>query len=219
MFAKTRQRSRDAIGWLTYKLVRALLWLAMRVKRVNLTVSGMEQLPSQGPYVLVIAPHTSFFDGPVTFAVVRRRLVGVGMAEILDWTGWQRVFGWLFRLMGHIPVQRDNKESRDQTLADGIATLWRGIPVMIAAEGGIDRPFWRDGYARMAWAAQAPVVLLKLYGMRKFMDEGPDGEWIFDFSAPMHVAVVGVLNPKDYMSALELHVEAQRIHEEFTLSD
>lgn len=211
MLGKIRLLGHDTIGWLTFKLVRTLLILLMRVKRVKLTATGKKLLPRQGPYILAIAPHTSFFDGPVMFAIVRRRFVGVGMAEMLDWQKWH-VFSLLFRMMGHIPVQRDNKQSRDHTLTASIATLRRGVPVFIATEGGIDRDSWRDGYARMAWETKAPIVLVKLFGIRNFMDEGPDEEWIFDFKAPIHVAIGAVLDPHDFHSADELHAAAMVAH-------
>lgn len=211
MFATTKQRARDAGGWLTYKLIRLLLQLAIKVKRVKFTYSGTELLPRKGPYVLAIAPHTSFFDGPAMFPVVKRRWIGVGMAELLDVREWH-VFSLLFRMMGHIPVQRDNKSSRVATLQAGIETLRRGMPVFIATEGGIDRPFWRDGYARMAWETKSPIVLVKLFGVREFMSEGPDEEWIFDWSAKVHVTVGAILDPRDYASVSDLHDVARAVH-------
>lgn len=218
MFAKLQQRRRDAIGWLIYKLARVALLLVKKVKRIKLTVIGNELLPKKGPYVIAIVPHTSFVDGPLMFMVLRRRFIGVGMADLLSFREWH-VFALAFRLMYHIPVQRDDPQSRENTLASGIATLQRGIPLFISPQGGIDRPIWRPGYAKMSFATGAPVVLVKLVGARAFMDEGPDGEWIFDWNQPMTVAVVAVLNPQNYSSVEMLDAEAQRIYDAYVLPE
>lgn len=222
MLASLRLACRDTVGWLVYKIVRFLLLAIVKVKRVNFTVVGAERLPKRGAYVLALVPHTSFVDGPMIIMAVRRRFIGVGMAELLDWKEWH-VFSLLFRLMGHIPVQRDNPRSRKDAFVSGIATLQRGVPVFISPPGRIrspeERDVWRNGYARMAMEAGVPMALVRVFGAKAFMDEGPEGEWIFDWEKPISVVVGAVLDPKDFASADELDAEAQRIYDTITPSD
>ncbi|USN96910.1 MAG: 1-acyl-sn-glycerol-3-phosphate acyltransferase [Candidatus Nomurabacteria bacterium] len=216
MFAKLRLTCRDAVGWLVYKIVRFLLLAIVKVKRVNLQVVGTERLPKRGAYVLALVPHTSFVDGPLIIMAVRRRFIGMGMAELLDWKEWH-VISLLFRLMGHIPVQRDNPKSRKEAFEAGIATIRRGVPVFISPPGRIrnpeERDVWRNGYARMSIETGTPMALVRVFGAKAFMDEGPEGEWIFDWSQPMAVIIGAVLDPNDFTSADELDAEAQRIYE------
>ena len=220
MFATLRLVCRDAVGWLVYKIVRFLLLAIVKVKRVNLQVVGTERLPEHGPYVLALVPHTSFVDGPLVIMAVRRRFIGVGMAELLDWREWH-IISLLFRLMGHISVQRDDPRSRKEAFATGIETLRRGVPVFISPPGRIrspeERDIWRSGYARMAMEAGVPMALAKVFGAKEFMDEGPDGEWVFDWSKPISIVIGAVLDPNDFVSADELDAEAQRIYDTINL--
>lgn len=216
MFARLRLGCRDAVGKLVYKFVRFLLLSAAKVKHVDLKVVGTELLPRKGPYVLAIVPHTSFVDGPLLIMAVHRRFIGIGMAELLDWKEWH-VISLLFRLMGHIPVQRDNPKSRKEAFEAGIATLRRGVPVFISPPGRIrspeERDVWRNGYARMSMDAGVPMVLARVFGAKAFMDEGPGGEWIFDWNQPISVVVGAVLDPKDFGSADELDAQAQAAYD------
>lgn len=216
MLAKLRLGCRDGVGWLVYKIVRFLLLAIVKVKRVDLTIVGTERLPKKGAYVLALVPHTSFVDGPLIIMAVRRRFIGVGMAELLSWKEWHFI-SLLFRLMGHIPVQRDDPQSRKVAFEAGIMNLQRGVPVFISPPGRIrspeERDVWRSGYARLAKEAGVPMALARVFGAKGFMDEGPEGEWVFDWQKPISVVIGAVLDPNDFASADELDAEAQRIYD------
>jgi 1-acyl-sn-glycerol-3-phosphate acyltransferase len=123
---------------------------------------GMENLPSTGPYILVIN-HLSYFDLPFAFGVL-------GGERVTGWAAekYQRhpFFGPLLKLAGGIFIERGQV---DRNAIDR-AVLWleRGNIFGMAPEGtrSNTRALARGktGAAYLAHAAQVPLVPVGIFG-------------------------------------------------------
>jgi 1-acyl-sn-glycerol-3-phosphate acyltransferase len=142
-------------------LVRALYRLEVR---------GAEYVPAAGPLV-VVANHESVLDPFVLGTAIPRPLRFVGKSEL-----WRipLVAPWLGAL-GAISVARG--ESDTAAVAEAVAALERGEVVALFPEGGVRRPgSWLRGAARMALAAGAPVLPVRLVDVRRAV-----GRWELGF--------------------------------------
>jgi len=90
------------------------------------------------------------------------------------------VFGWLFKLSGDIPVQRDDRDSGTAALATAERYLKNGMPVMFFPEGTRSktdelRPF-KLGAFKAAIRAGVPILPIAVHGTRDGMPVG--SPWI-----------------------------------------
>ncbi|SDP08116.1 1-acyl-sn-glycerol-3-phosphate acyltransferase [Nakamurella panacisegetis] len=93
----------------------------------RLTVAGIDRVPATGPVVLV-ANHSNFWDGPVLFGALPRRVSFLVKAEAV--TG---PLGWLLRNVGQYAINRAAPERG--TLLDALAQLKAGGVIGIFPEG------------------------------------------------------------------------------------
>jgi 1-acyl-sn-glycerol-3-phosphate acyltransferase len=130
------------------------------VSRVVLRLRGWTTsvlLPEGGRAVVVLAPHTSYWDFPILMMLAfAHRVSARWMATDAL---FRRPYGWLFRWLGGIPVDR----SRSLGLtASAVATFdeWDRLLLCIAPEGTrypVER--WRTGFYRIAVGAGVPILL------------------------------------------------------------
>lgn len=129
-------------------------------------------LPSEGS--ILAANHDSLADPAVLIAALHR----AGLHPVIMATAglWRvPVLGRLLTREGHIPVHRGTARAAE-ALEEAAAALAQGRHILIYGEGGLPRrkdaaaapplPF-RTGLARLASAAQAPVVPLGQAGARR----------------------------------------------------
>jgi 1-acyl-sn-glycerol-3-phosphate acyltransferase len=138
-------------------LIGALLrWISRFVLRLRGWTTEV-RLPKGGRMVAVFAPHTSYWDLPVMMMVAAANRVSP------HWMGtdalFRRPYGWLFRWLGGIPVDRSQ---RSGITAAGIAAFAerRRLVLGIAPEGTrypVER--WRTGFYHMAVGAGVPILL------------------------------------------------------------
>jgi len=146
-------------------LMRFLAWLlvhtAYRVEK-----SGLENIPEQGPAVIV-CNHVSFVDAVVIMAACRRPIRFVmdhGIFKI-------PVLSFIFRTGGAIPIasRKENPEMMERAFAEVAQALRAGDLVGIFPEGRITdtgelNPF-RPGIRRIVDETPVPVVPMALRGM------------------------------------------------------
>jgi 1-acyl-sn-glycerol-3-phosphate acyltransferase len=127
--------------------------------------------PSYTKWVMVAAPHTSYWDLFYMLAVA------VVFDVRLRWMGKHTVFwfplGTLFRALGGIPVDRRASGRMVQQMADLFAKSDE-LVLVIAPEGARGhKEYWRSGFYHIACAAKVPIVLSLLDFGGKQVGLGP----------------------------------------------
>jgi 1-acyl-sn-glycerol-3-phosphate acyltransferase len=156
-----------------YGTVIQLARLTWRVQGLKFTVTGVENLPKTGGAVIAIN-HTSYFD--FTFAGLPAYRQGLGrkvrfMAkkEVFD----HKITGPIMRSLRHIEVDR---ESGAASFEHAVQALRAGELVGVYPEATISRSFeikeFKSGAARMAIAAQVPIVPHIVWGAQRIWTKG-----------------------------------------------
>ncbi len=101
--------------------------IALSLLMYRQRVTGMGRVPASGPLV-VVANHSNFFDGPVLFGALPRRVSFLIKAEAV--TG---PMGWLLRNVGQYAIHRDVPDRKP--LLEALAQLKAGGAIGIFPEG------------------------------------------------------------------------------------
>ena len=130
------------------------------VGRLRVTVHGLGFVPGAGPAILA-GNHVSYLDNYVIMTAAPRPLHFLGKAELA-----RGPMGWFNTSLGMVPIDRG---SRDAAALDTlIALLRQGELVALFPEGTRsptgDLHRFRSGMARIAAAAEAPVVPVGVVG-------------------------------------------------------
>jgi 1-acyl-sn-glycerol-3-phosphate acyltransferase len=141
------------------------------------------RLPPQPKYVMVGAPHTSNWDFPLTLIVLTAlglRFSWVGKHTLFRWP-----FGFLFRSLGGIPVNRTLRLTFIQQMVAFFQTQDRMV-LAIAPEGTRKKTsYWKTGFYVIAVEAQIPIALGYIDYSRKKLGIGktiiPTGDIHADF--------------------------------------
>ena len=144
----------------------------MKAQGIRLTVFGAENIPADGPALLALN-HTGYYDfifGGIAAHLRGRRLVRfMSKKEIFD----TPVAGPLMRAMKHLQVDRSAGAS---SLEEAVARLREGQLVGIFPEATISRSFelkeFKNGAARIAAAADAPLVPMVIWGSQRIWTKG-----------------------------------------------
>lgn len=142
-----------------------------KVQGLDLTVRGERHFPARGGAVVVIN-HTGYFDfvyGGIPARVHKRFIRYMAKAEVFD----HRIAGPIMRELKHIPVDRTaGKASFDEA----VRRLRAGELVGVFPEATISRSFeikeFKSGAARMALAADVPIITVTLWGSQRVWTKG-----------------------------------------------
>ena len=156
---------------LVYPPVLCLAFGVFRALGIKFTVDGAEHVPTTGGAVLA-SNHVSYLD--FTFcglpAYPNKRLVRF-MAK--DATFRHPISGPLMRGMHHIPVDR---AAGAAAFDAAVAALKAGEIVCVFPEATISRSFtlkeFKTGAARMAAAADVPLIPMALWGGQRIFTKG-----------------------------------------------
>jgi len=135
----------------------------------RLEVRGLEHVPASGPLV-VASNHESVLDPFVLGAALPRPIRFVGKSEL-----WSiPPAACLLDAGGAIPVRRGGSDVA--AVGAAVAALDAGDVVGIFPGGGVHREgTWLRGAARMALAAGAPMLPVRLLETRRAMGRGVFG--------------------------------------------
>jgi 1-acyl-sn-glycerol-3-phosphate acyltransferase len=156
-----------------YGTVIKLARCVWRLQGLTFTVAGVENLPVTGGAVIAIN-HTSYFDftfaGLPAFKQGRGRKVRfMAKREVFD----SRLTGPIMRSLRHIPVDRDSGAA---SFAEACQRLKEGEFVGVYPEATISRSFeikeFKSGAARMAIAADVPIVPHIVWGAQRIWTKG-----------------------------------------------
>lgn len=113
--------------------------------------------PESGKYVMIIAPHTSNWDFPI--GMLAAKILKLDVHYLGKHTLFEGPFGWLFRMLGGIPVYRDEVRNVSQQMADRFNESER-LVLCIAPEGTRSRTeYWKMGFWHIASAARVPIAM------------------------------------------------------------
>ncbi len=144
-------------------LIRPLVQVLFRIH-----VEGLENIPEQGPFILV-SNHLSYFDSPLLFAVLPRVMTALAAEK------YERhpVFGPMLRVAGAIFIRRG--EADRAAIQQVIASLEDGHPLAVAIEGTRSRTgglgAGKLGAAYFATRANVPLVLGAIHGSEQTRHE------------------------------------------------
>ncbi len=199
-----------------YGTVIQLARLVWRVQGLKFTITGVENLPRTGGAVVAIN-HTSYFD--FTFAGLPaykqhlgRKVRFMAKKEVFD----SKLTGPIMRSLRHIEVDRHNGAS---SFEDACRALKEGELVGVYPEATISRSFeikeFKSGAARMAVAADVPIVPHIVWGAQRIWTKGyPKNMW--RPKVPITVAVgepIAPTLPPTELTAL-LHSRMQHLLEQ-----
>ncbi len=139
--------------------------------------------PQTRKAVMIAAPHTSNWDFPLL--MFSAWALGLRIRWLGKHTLFEGAFGWFFRALGGIAVDR----SAPGGLVEQLADLFRreeALLLLIPAEGTRSRrDHWKSGFYRVAEAAGVPVVCSFLDFPRKTSGFGGSFEPSGDLRADM----------------------------------
>lgn len=146
--------------------MRALCRLLLRMMGWTLE----RELPPTQKYVLIGAPHTSNWD--FVYGILALYALDIPFRYLGKHTLFKGPFGWFFKLVGGIPVDRTRKSS----LVSQLVTRFEQsdtLVLVLAPEGTRSyRTFWKPGFYHIARSAQVPIALGYLDFARRQMGVG-----------------------------------------------
>jgi len=124
-------------------------------------------VPDENKVVAVVGPHTSNWDFPI--------FISMALAKDIRFRyfGKDKLFegraGWLFRVLGGIPVSRGTQQASDLVNSAVAAFDARQKMILgIAPEGTRSGDgSWKTGFYRIAVAANVPIMLIYLDAPKK----------------------------------------------------
>jgi 1-acyl-sn-glycerol-3-phosphate acyltransferase len=118
------------------------------------------QVPDNPKFVLIAAPHTSWWDLPMFLACA------FAMGVRVHWTGKHTIFrppfGPLFRALGGVSIDRRASHNVVDQMVREFAARERFV-LAIQPEGTRQkRPYWKSGFYFIAKAAGVPIAMTYL---------------------------------------------------------
>jgi 1-acyl-sn-glycerol-3-phosphate acyltransferase len=155
---------------LIYRAIRrSVVWvLAKLVFRVS--ISGVENIPATGGYILAPGGHRSILDTPLVALAGWRVLRYMGAETYFNIPG----LGFFLRSMGGFPVERSMTDRLAMRLAEEV--LRNGEPLAVfpegtRQEGPIIQPL-KEGAAFLACRAEVPIIPVGMGGTERAMPKG-----------------------------------------------
>jgi 1-acyl-sn-glycerol-3-phosphate acyltransferase len=122
-------------------------------------VEGVENVPQQGPAILMIN-HINFTDPFVVLTVLPRNIVPMAKVEVYSYP----IVGIFPRIYGVIPVQREEIDRR--AVQGALDVLRAGEIILVAPEAhrGPELRQGKEGVAYLATRANVPIVPVAIDG-------------------------------------------------------
>ncbi len=169
-----------------YRFAAWVAFTIMRLQRWRFDVHGFEHVPRRGG-AIIAANHSSYWDffttGKAPYERVGRPVRILAKESLFR----AAVFGRIMRRAGHIPVHRG---AGAEALTSAVAALEHGELVLVLPEQTIARSFellpFKTGAARMAIAANVPIVPAISWGSHRFHSAGHPMRWSWRLPVSIH---------------------------------
>ena len=143
-------------------------------------IKGFYPFNHKGPCVYVVN-HKSYLDVIIIASLVKQKIKYLGKAEVFKWP----LFGFLAKHSGQIPVQREDKESRNKGYKLMKSAINDGFSIILFPEGGwknkgdkkSSNPYnlkenqllhdFRNGAFRLALETKVPIVPIVLFNAQE----------------------------------------------------
>ncbi len=162
---------------------------SLRLANVNLHLKGLERLPQDGS--ILVFNHMSLFDIIFIYACVPKRIRFGAKVELFRIP----IFGQAMRLMGTLPIARQDKHGVLSVYSQAAVRTSRGVSFALAPEGtrqaqpGIGE--FKSGPFLLAIEAQAPLIPIVIKGAEKVLSKKA---WFISLRGDRNV-VLEVLDP------------------------
>ena len=164
------QTTNEAAGYnhQAYDLRRRFLRFLLRTIGFTLlakldSVEGLENIPAQGPAILMIN-HIAFVDSVAVLYALPRQVVPMAKIEVYQYP----LVGFIPRMWGVIPVRREEVDRR--AIQSALAVLHAGEMILIAPEAHRSPQLQagKEGVAYLATRSGAPVIPVAIEGTPGF---------------------------------------------------
>ncbi len=128
---------------------------------IDQTISGMENLPRKGPFILV-SNHLNNADPPLITAFMPRRIVWMAKQELFD----TPVIGIFYHLYGLIPVRRGEADLKAVRRSQQVLSRGHVLGMFPEGKRSKDRQLHEaePGTALLALRAKVPIVPVGIWG-------------------------------------------------------
>lgn len=149
--------------------------LGMATARLMMLASGWRfegALPNLRQFVLIVAPHTSNWDFPI--GIMAMFALDLRATFLGKDTLFNPAFGYVFRWMGGVPVDRRSPHNVVEQTIEYFKTRDQMV-LALSPEGTRKRtPRWRTGFYWVAVGAGVPIVPVALdFPRRKYVIHAP----------------------------------------------
>jgi 1-acyl-sn-glycerol-3-phosphate acyltransferase len=155
-----------------YILMATKTWGAylVRVLKIDLRVTGKENLPERGPVVFV-ANHQGYADIPITCAALDKFQFGFVAKDDLTKVPF---YGKWIRDIRSVFIERENSRESLRAIAEGIELIEKGFSLMIFPEGTRSKDGnvgeFKKGSLRLATKPGVPVIPVSINGTRSIFE-------------------------------------------------
>jgi 1-acyl-sn-glycerol-3-phosphate acyltransferase len=164
----------DQHGKSVYRINQLWTWLILRLGRVSLRVSGLENIENGRQYVFMVN-HQSNIDIPVLVqSLLPFQLRWIAKKELLR----VPLFGWAMWATKHITVDRSDPSDAVKSLERAKERIAAGISIVVFPEGTRSRngrlsPFKKGGFL-LAAKTRTNIVPVTIVGSASLL---PAGAW------------------------------------------
>lgn len=174
----------NVFTYMFYKITPYFSTFLLFVMGIKIHLTGFNPFHNHKP-TIYIANHKSYLDIFLIAAILPGKLKYLGKAEVFNWP----LIGWLGKISGQIPVQRESKESRANSYNLMVESLEKGYSIILFPEGGwknnhdkiSPNPYnfekdktlqnFRNGAFRLAIDTKCPIVpIVLLNAQKRFSD-------------------------------------------------
>ena len=204
----TRPRGLGKRASLMTRLLRSLLIGLAKFRIFNVLVINREVVPKTGS-IIIACNHISIADPVYLWGALRRNAVALAMAEL--WKKWYT--SWVFRTLGHIPVERGNRASGAKAIEASLQVLDHDGALLIFPEGkcahGTSMLPFKPGVAEISFQTRTPVIPAAVIGTNLVKPlRSPKVNRrelvIVKFGEPLYPG--DYASPRDMLAAIEHHI-------------